>query len=35
VYIYVPSAGAMRSDAFGKGPIGWQDASLIRATLPD
>jgi hypothetical protein len=34
-YIYVPSARAMRSDAFGKGPIGWQDASLIRATLPD
>jgi hypothetical protein len=34
-YIYVPSARAMRSHAFGKGPIRWQDASLIRADLPD
>jgi hypothetical protein len=34
-YIYVPSARVMRSDAFGEGPIRWQDASLIRANLPD
>jgi hypothetical protein len=32
-YVYVPSARAMRSDAFGEGPIRWQDASLIRANL--
>jgi hypothetical protein len=34
-YIYVPSARVMRSDAIGEGPIRWQDASLIRANLPD
>jgi hypothetical protein len=34
-YIYVPSVRAMRSDAFGRGPARWQDASLIRASLPD
>jgi hypothetical protein len=34
-YVYVPSARAMPSDAFGEGPIRWQDASLISANLPD
>lgn len=34
-YIYVPSVRAMRSDAIGRGPVRWRDASLIRASLPD
>jgi hypothetical protein len=35
-YLYVPSAGAMRSDEFGHGPARWRDVpEEITAALPD
>jgi hypothetical protein len=34
-FVYVPSVRTMRSDAFGRGPVRWQDASLVTVNLPD
>lgn len=32
-YLYVPSAGTMRADNMGSGPVRWMQASLLRSLL--